>query len=170
MRCGYAGWRNNCSSFRNSCCDLRSHRTNIRNSGNSFRAGAAMLNILPMNHNSCCDRWHKSSQILSARKHRSTNDSRCWYKWLPAHSGESMYGCRRRGKSTIRKNRNRGLYTHKSLNSEHNGTYSTHNTPDDLWMYASWKRRSPAKNTAYSLGRCRQCRWTRGQQPLQALS
>ena len=48
--------------------------------------------------------------------------------------------------------------------------YSTHNTPDALWMYASWKRRSPAKNTACSLGKCRQYRWMHGMQLLQVLS
>ena len=48
--------------------------------------------------------------------------------------------------------------------------YNTRSTPDDLWMYASARRRCLAKNTAYSLGRCRQCRWTRGWKLVQALS
>ena len=151
-RYGCAGCPNTCSRNHSSCCGCRSHRTNIRNSGNSFRAGAAMRNTVPMIRNSCCDRWHKSSQILSDRKRRNTNDSRCWYRSLPAHSGESMYGCRNPGKSTNHTNRNRGLYTHKSPNFEHNDRDNIHNTADVLWKCATEKRMFPAKSSSCFAG------------------
>ena len=48
--------------------------------------------------------------------------------------------------------------------------YSTRSTRHGRARCALWKRRCPAKNTVCSLGRCRQCRWTRETQPLRALS
>jgi len=170
MPFGYAGCPNNCSTPHSSYCGWHIRNPNRRSSGNRLRAGAARLNTAPSFHKNSCDRLRRWFRACSGRNRSYTPGSRFACKWHHFHSPEPMYGFRSPGKSKNHTSRNHGLYTHKSLNSEHNGTCSTHNTPDALWMYASWKRRCPAKNTAYSLGKCRQCRWTRGWKLVQALS
>ena len=170
MPFGYVDWKKNCSTSRSSCYGWRIHNPNRRSFGNRLRAGAARLNTAPSFHKNSCGRLRRWFRACSDRRHSYIPGSRFACKWHHFHSPESMYGFRSPGKSKNHTSRNRDLYTHKSLNSERNGTCSTRNTADDLWMYASWKRRSPAKNTAYSLGRCRQCRWTRETQPSRALS
>ena len=170
MPFGYVDWKKNCSTSRSSCCGWRIRNPNRRSSGNRLRAGAARLNTAPSFHKNSCDRLRRWFRACSGRNRSYIPGSRFACKWHHFHSPEPMYDFRSPGKSKNHTSRNRGLYTHKSQNSEHNGTCSTHNTPDALWMYASWKRRSPAKNTACSLGRCRQCRWTRETQPSRALS
>ena len=57
-----------------------------------------------------------------------------------------MYGCRNPGKSTNHTNRNRGLYTHKSPNFEHNDRDNIHNTADVLWKCATEKRKKSRIN------------------------
>ena len=170
MPFGYAGCPNNYSRNHSSHCDWHIRNPIRRSSGNRLRAGADCWNIPPSFHKNSCDRLHRWFHACSDRNRSYTPGSRFVCKWHHFHSPEPMYGFRSPGMSKNHTNQNRGLYTHKSLNSEHNGTYSTHNTPDDLWMCASWKRRCPARNTVCSLGRCRQCRWTRETQPSRALS
>ena len=170
MPFGYVDWKKNCSTSRSSCCGWRIRNPNRRSSGNRLRAGADCWNIPPSFHKNSCDRLRRWFHACSGRNRSYIPGSRFACKWHHFHSPEPMYGFRSPGKSKNHTSRNRGLYTHKSLNSEHNGTYSTHNTADDLLTYASARHKYLAGNTAYSLGRCRQCRWTRGQQPLQALS
>ena len=76
-----------------------------------------------------------------------------------------MYGFRSPGKSKNHTSRNHDLYTHKCRDFLCNDIYSTRSTRHGRARCALWKRRCPAKNTVCSLGRCRQCRWTRETQP-----
>ena len=170
MPFGYVDWKKNYSTSRSSCCAKHNRSPLHRSSGNRLRAGADCWNIPPSFHRNSCGRLRRWFRACSGRNRSYIPGSRFACKWHHFHSPKPMYGFRNPGKSKNHTSRNRGLYTHKSPNSEHNGTCSTHNTPDALWMYASWKRRSPAKNTAYSLGRCRQCRWTHEWKLVQALS
>ena len=157
MPFGYAGCPNNYSRNHSSCCGWRIRNPNRRSSGNRLRAGAARLNTAPSFHRNSCDRLRRWFRACSDHNRNYIPDNRFWCRSHRFRNRGPMHGFRSPGKSKNHTSRNRGLYTHKSLNSERNGTCSTRNTADDLWMYASWKRRCPAKNTVCSLGRCRQC-------------
>ena len=170
MPFGYVDWKKNCSTSRSSCYGWRIRNPNRRSSGNRLRAGADCWNIPPSFHKNSCGQMRRWFRACSGRNRSYIPGSRFACKWHHFHSPEPMYGFRSPGKSTNHTSRNRGLYTHKSLNSEHNGTCSTHNTADDLLTYVSARRKCLAGNTACSLGRCRQCRWTRETQPSRALS
>ena len=167
---GCADWRNRCSSFRSSGCAKHSHSWMRRSSGNRLRAGADCWNIPPKSRSYNYGRSHRWFHFWSDRKHRSTNGNRCWCRLRRFGSPAPMYGCRRKGRSRTHSCRRRAPCKRKCQDFLHNGTYNTRSTPDDLWMYASARRRCLAKNTAYSLGRCRQCRWTHGWKLVQALS
>ena len=170
MPFGCAAYQNDYSTSRSSCYDWHIRNPNRRSCGSTIHAGAGWRSILPTNRSGSCGRLRRWFRAWSDRRRSYTPCNRFACKWHHFHSPVPRYGCRSPGRSTNRKSQDRGLYTHKSLNSEHNGTCSTRNTADALWMYASWKRRSPARNTAYSLGRCRQYRWMHGMQLLQVLS
>ena len=80
-----------------------------------------------MNHIGSCDRWNKWFLSLSGRSRSYIPGSRFACKWHHFHSPEPMYGFRSPGKSKNHTSRNHDLYTHKSLNSEHNGTIAIGN-------------------------------------------
>ena len=124
---GCAGCPNTCSMSHNSCCAKRSRSPLLRNSGNRLRAGADCWNIPPSFHKNSCDRLRRRFRACSGRNRSYIPGSRFACKWHHFHSPEPMYGFRSPGKSTNHTSRNRGLYTHKSLNSEHNGTIAIGN-------------------------------------------
>ena len=127
MPFGCAGWKKNCSKIHNSCCAKRSHSPSHRSSGNRLRAGADCWNIPPSLHKNSCDRLRRWFRACSGRNRSYIPGSRFACKWHHFHSPEPMYGFRSPGMSKNHTNRNRGLYTHKSLNSEHNGTIAIGN-------------------------------------------
>ena len=170
MPFGYVDWKKNYSTSRSSCCGWRIRNPNRRSSGNRLRAGAARLNTAPSLYKNSCGRLRRWSRACSDRNRSYIPGSRFACKWHHFHSPKPMYGFRNTGKSKNHTSRNRGLYTHKSLNSEHNGKDNIHNTADALWKCATEKRMFPAKSSFCRMGKCQQCRWTRGQQLLQVLS
>ena len=120
MPFGYVDWKKNCSTSRSSCCGWHIRNPNRRSSGNRLRAGAARLNTAPSFHRNSCDRLHRWFHSWSDRKHTNSFCNRFWYKLQRFGSPTPMYGFRSPGKSKNHTNRNRDLYTHKSLNFEHN--------------------------------------------------
>ena len=104
-------------------------------------------------------RSHRWFHFWSDRKHRSTNGNRCWCRLRRFGSPAPMYGCRRKGRSRTHSCRRRAPCKRKCQDFLHNGTYNTRSTPDDLWMYASARRKCLAGNTDCSSGKYRQCRW-----------
>ena len=170
MPFGYAGCPNNYSRNHSSCCGWRIRNPNRRSSGNRLRAGADCWNIPPSFHKNSCGRLRRWFRACSVRNRSYIPGSRFACKWHHFHSPKPMYGFRSLGKSTNHTSRNRGLYTHKCPNFEYNGKDSTRNIRHGLCMCATEKRMFPAKSSFCSLGRCRQCQWTRETQPSRALS
>ena len=170
MPFGYVDWKKNCSTIRSSCCGWRIRNPNRRSSGNRLRAGAARLNTAPSFHKNSCDRLRRWFRACSGRNRSYIPGSRFAYTLRPAHSPAPRCDCRSPGRSKNHTSRNRGLYTHKPLNFEHNDKDNIHNTADALWKCATEKRMFLAKSSFCSLGRCRQCRWTHGWKLAQALS
>lgn len=152
------------------CCAKHNRSPLHRSFGKNRCANADWTNTVPSFRSYNCGHLHRWFHFLSDRTRRSTNDNRCWYRLLPAHSGESMYGCRSPGKSTNHTSRNRGLYTHKCPNFEYNGKDSTRNIRHGLCMCATEKRMFPAKSSFCRMGRCRQYQWMHGMPPSRALS
>ena len=170
MPFGYVDWKKNCSMIRSSCCGWRIRNPNRRSSGNRLRAGADCWNIPPSFHKNSCDRLRRWFRACSGRNRSYIPGSRFACKWHHFHSPEPMYGFRSPGKSKNHTSRNHDLYTHKCRDFLCNDIYSTRSTRHGRARCALWKRRCPAKNTVCSLGRCRQCQWTRETQPSRALS
>ena len=156
---GCADWRNRCSSSRSSDCAKHSHSWMRRSSGNRLRAGADCWNIPPKSRSYNYGRSHRWFHFWSDRKHRSTNGNRCWCRLRRFGSPAPMYGCRRKGRSRTHSCRRRAPCKRKCQDFLHNGTYNTRSTPDDLWMYASARRKCLAGNTDCSSDKYRQCRW-----------
>ena len=127
MPFGYVDWKKNCSTSRSSCYGWRIRNPNRRSSGNRLRAGADCWNIPPSFHRNSCDRLRRWFRACSDRNRNYIPGSRFACKWHHFHSPEPMYGFRSPGKSKNHMSRNRGLYTHKSLNSERNGTIAIGN-------------------------------------------
>ena len=170
MPFGCAAYQNDYSTSRSSCYDWRIRNPSRRSCGNRLRAGAAMWNTAPSSHIYCCGRLRRWFRAWSDRRRSYTPCNRFACKWHHFHSPVPRYGCRSPGRSTNRKSQDRGLYTHKSLNSEHNGKDNIHNTADALWKCATEKRMFLAKSSFCSLGKCRQYRWMHGMQLSQVLS
>ena len=152
---GCADWKKNCSKIHNSCCAKRSHSPSHRSSGKNRRAGAGWRNTAPSFHNCNYDRWSRWFRSWSDRTRRSTNDSRCWYRWRPADSAIPMYGCRNQGKYPIRKRRNRGSLSHMFLYIVHNGRNCTHCMLHGLARNGQLQRKFPGTNTFRTTGSCR---------------
>ena len=127
MPFGYVDWKKNCSTSRSSCCGWRIRNPNRRSSGNRLRAGADCWNIPPSFHRNSCGRLRRWFRACSDRNRSYIPGSRFACKWHHFHSPEPMYGFRNPGKSKNHTSRNHDLYTHKSLNSEHNGTIAIGN-------------------------------------------
>ena len=170
MPFGYVDWKKNCSTIRSSCCGWRIRNPNRRSSGNRLRAGADCWNIPPSFHRNSCGRLRRWFRACSGRNRSYIPGSRFACRWHHFHSPEPMYGFRSSGKSKNHTSRNRDLYTHKSLNSEHNGKDNIHNIADVLWKCATEKRMFPAKSSFCRMGRCRQYQWMHGMPPSRALS
>ena len=156
---GCADWRNRCSSFRSSGCAKHSHSWMHRNFGNSFPCDAGCWSILPKSRSYSCDRWSKWFPFYSDRRHSYILDNHFWCRSHRFRNREPMYGCRRKGRSMTHSFRRRDPCRRKCQDFLHNGTYSTHSTPDDLSMYASARRKCLAGNTDCSSDKYRQCRW-----------
>ena len=155
MPFGYAGWKKNCSMIRSSCYGWRIRNPNRRSSGNRLRAGADWTNTAPTSHSYSCVRLHRLFRILSDRKRRSTNGSRCWYRWQPAHSEESMYGCRSPGRYRNRNHQHRDFWSYMFLNIGRNDSYCIHYSWHDHETNVRLQRMCPGTNTFRTKGSCR---------------
>ena len=155
MLFGCADWRKNCSRSHNSCCAKRSHSLSRRSSDRNQCAGADWTNTAPTNHSCSCGRLHRWFRSWSDRRRRNTTGNRCWYRWQPAHSEESMYGCRIPGRCPTHKHRIRDFWWCMFLNIGRNDTRCIRCNLRGRVTNVRLQRTRLGMNIFHSLGSCR---------------
>ena len=155
LQYGCADWRKNCSTPHSSCCAKRSHNPLHRNYDKCLCTGAGWTNTAPSFHNCNYGRWNRSSQILFDHKHSYTSDSRCWCRSRPAHSEESMYGCRIPGRCPTHKHRIRDFWWCMFLNIGRNDTRCIRCNLRGRVTNVRLQRTRLGMNIFHSLGSCR---------------